>query len=123
MQVPIRDVRLRPRADTASDLKQTCLVSGDAMDVKPQTTSQVRAALRELAAKRPGSASELGRVQRGSLLLRLHIQSHGLGTEMPEIAWHFLSDADIRYRSPDYGVAQTEGLLSALDLWQQQEER
>jgi len=79
------------------------------MDVKPQTTSQIRAALRELAAKRPDSAGELAHVQRGSLLLRLHIQSHGLGTDMPEIAWHFLSDADIRYRSPDYGVAQTEG--------------
>ena len=92
------------------------------MDVKPQTTSQVRAALRELAAKRPSSADQLAHVQRGSLLLRLHIQSNGLGTAMPEIAWHFLSDADIRYSSPDYAVVQTEGLLSALDLWQQQEE-
>lgn len=92
------------------------------MDVKPQTIGQVRKMLRELAAQRPASAEELARMERGSLLLRLHIQSHSLGTNMPEVVWHFLSDADIRYKSSGYRDTQTAELLSALDRWEQEEE-
>jgi len=40
---------------------------------------------------------------------------------MPEVAWHFLSDADIRYKSPEYGNVQTSELLSALGEWEAEE--
>lgn len=91
------------------------------MDAKPQTTGQVREVLRELAAQRPVSAEELAHMERGCLLLRLHIQSNSLGTNMPEVAWHFLSDPDIRYKSSDYRDTQTAELLFALDRWEQEE--
>lgn len=88
------------------------------MEVKPQSTRQVREVLRDLAAQMPADADELAHVQRGSLLLALHIQEHGLGTDMPEMVWHFLSDADIRYKSPEYRVGQVAELLSALAAWE-----
>ncbi|HEY2624810.1 MAG TPA: hypothetical protein VGI53_15300 [Dyella sp.] len=92
------------------------------MDVKPQTTGQLREILRELAGRKPGNEDELAHLQRGSLLLALHIQgSSGLGTNMPDVAWHFLSDADIRYKSPEYGHAQIAELKSALVLWESEE--
>lgn len=32
------------------------------------------------------------------------------GIELPEVIWHYLSDADIRLKDPDYGTHQTESV-------------
>ena len=31
-------------------------------------------------------------------------------TELPEVVWHYLSDADIRKKEPSYGIPQIKGV-------------
>ncbi|WP_130618094.1 hypothetical protein [Dyella amyloliquefaciens] len=66
---------------------------------------------------------ELEQVQQGSMWLTLHIQRYGLGADMPDVVWQFLSDADIRHKSPAYGEFQVSRLLTALAEWEVQDQR
>ncbi len=40
---------------------------------------------------------------------------------MPEIVWHYLSDADIRRKDQVFATAQTDALLGALVEWEGEE--
>lgn len=76
---------------------------------------EVLATLRELAAARPSNPVELNALQARCASLSQRLLSHAdLADQMPEIVWHFLSDADIRYKDPRYAqlqFAQMDALL------------
>jgi hypothetical protein len=92
------------------------------LNIRPSTTDELRDVLRQLAQLRPADRGEYQHVQRACLLLTIHIKNSGpLGVFMPEIAWHFLTDADIRDKDPEYADVQGRALLSALDAWEEEE--
>ena len=63
---------------------------------------------------------ELVVLEQDSVAFALWLQNSNALGEMPEIVWHFLSDADIRLKSPEYGQAQVAELLNALVAMEQQ---
>ena len=76
------------------------------MDV-PQTQEELQSVLREIAAARPSSPSELLAIQaRCSALSRQLTSQWHLADQVPEFVWHFLADADIRYKDPRYAEMQ-----------------
>lgn len=80
----------------------------------PASVTDLVAHLRVIAARDPRTKEELRAVERESMSLAFHTQRSSLCNEVPEIVWHFLSDADIRFKDVDYARVQTANLLSAL---------
>lgn len=85
----------------------------------PRTQDEIFAALREIASARPSSKSELRDLVSRSVALSRHIAAHGnLADQVPELVWHFLSDADIRFKDSHYAdlqLSQMSALLSSGD--------
>ena len=83
----------------------------------PRTQDEIFAALREIAATRPSGKSELQDLESRSAALSRHLAAHGdLANQVPELVWHFLSDADIRFKDPHYAdlqLSQMSVLLSS----------
>ena len=76
------------------------------MDVS-LTQDELQSALREIAAARPSSPSELLAIQaRCSALSKQLTSQRHLADQVPELVWHFLADADIRYKDPRYAEIQ-----------------
>jgi hypothetical protein len=68
----------------------------------------------------PTTRAELMGLERDSDALALHIKNSQVLGEVPEIVWHFLSDADVRFKSSEYGQAQVADLATALAAMEQQ---
>ncbi len=86
----------------------------------PENIPELVAVLRALSERMPTTHTELAQLEQESLALALHIQmSKSLGS-MPETVWHFLSDADIRFKSPEYAQTQVADLSLALVALEQQ---
>ena len=45
---------------------------------------------------------------------------HELANVVPETVWHFLSDADIRFKDSRYAIAQLSALASTLARWERE---
>jgi hypothetical protein len=54
---------------------------------------------------------------RESAALALHIQKATALHDVPEAVWHFLSDADIRFKDPKYADMQLAAIASVLEKW------
>jgi hypothetical protein len=80
---------------------------------EPLTREQLASELSRLSSEQPQTLEDLGQLEREStaLLLRLRDSS---GFDVPELVWHFLSDADVRFKDSRYASAQMEGLSDAL---------
>jgi hypothetical protein len=84
----------------------------------PHNDSELQQAILMLLEREPQSKEELRELQQESLELALHIQhSAPLGQHMAEEVWHFLSDADIRYKDPEYRRVQLEKMRHILAHW------
>jgi hypothetical protein len=88
--------------------------------VMPTSRDEVIAAVRQLVAHRPASRSEVADLERQRVALAVHIQKHISLHDVPEAVWHFLSDADIRFKDPQYATVQLGEITAVLDRWQAQ---
>jgi hypothetical protein len=83
----------------------------------PSSKEDVIAAVRALTSRLPKTGDELAILQGECLDLALHIQKR-LVLEVPEPVWHFLSDADIRFKSSEYARVQLAEVSAALAAWE-----
>jgi transcriptional regulator len=83
----------------------------------PTSRSEVAAAIRSLAERLPRSREELSALERDSVELAIHIQKGTTLHDVPETIWHFLSDADVRFKDPEYARLQLAQVTEALDIW------
>jgi len=89
--------------------------------VHPTSPQELIEALRRLAAHEPADLEELRALVDECTALKLYISaSSSLANSTPESVWHFLSDADIRFKDPRYARAQLTGLASTLAQWERQ---
>ena len=88
------------------------------MAAAPTSKAELIAALATLAAWRPDSKADLKLLQQESLALALHVQHNLKGLDLPHEIWHFLSDADIRFKDAAYAKLQLEDLQARLREWQ-----
>ena len=89
------------------------------MDLTPSNPEALRSTLRALVEQEPSSQEEFQALEAECVALARHIaQTQGLGTYMPEIVWHWLSDADIRFKEPEYRSMQNQQLTLALQAWE-----
>lgn len=73
----------------------------------PTTRDEILETLRTLAAIRPVDVSELRDLPQRCSALSRHLGAHGeLANQIPELVWHFLADADIRFKDPVYAQMQ-----------------
>ena len=87
----------------------------------PTSPQELIPLLRRLADRAPASRDELRTLQGEFAELAAHISvTPSLANSTPEAVWHFLSDADIRFKDPAYAKAQLVGYLSALAQWERQ---
>jgi hypothetical protein len=71
-------------------------------------------ALRALALRMPTDKAGLAALEKDSLSLRRHVQQSQAVGDLPETVWHFLDDADIRFKDRDYAAQQLAGLARCL---------
>jgi hypothetical protein len=83
----------------------------------PSSKAEAISAIRALAARVPQSRDEMRALEKDCVALALHIQNQALLSDAPEAVWHFLSDADIRFKDPMYSEAQLASLDDALSSW------
>jgi hypothetical protein len=83
----------------------------------PTSRDQVASVIRSLAGRRPRSREELSALEKESLELALHIQKRTSLHDVPESIWHFLSDADVRFKDAEYARVQLAQLSEALEIW------
>ena len=89
------------------------------MSEKLDKPAQLISTLRTLAMRVPETREELTALERDCTSLLVKIQScPNLGKEMPHIIWHFLADADIRFKDPSYAQTQLATLRKALTKWE-----
>jgi len=73
----------------------------------PMAWDEILETLRELAAIRPVDVSELRDLQQRCGALSRHLGAHSeLANQVPELVWHFLADADIRFKDQVYAQMQ-----------------
>ena len=84
----------------------------------PRTEAQLIDAIRSLVAEVPTSpAAEKEHASR-CFLLSMHLAKSGeYSGDVPHIVWHFLSDADIRAKSPEYALAQRGEIQALVTNW------
>jgi hypothetical protein len=87
------------------------------MTALPTSKDAVVGAIRALAARVPRSRDEMKALEAESVALALHIQKHTSLFDVPEAVWHFLSDADIRFKDSRYAEAQLAGFDDVLTAW------
>lgn len=86
---------------------------------QPGTKTELAAYLRTLAARAPVTRPELFALERDCVSLALHLQNSRAISDIPEVVWHFLSDPDVRFKSPEYAQDQLAALASALEEMEQ----
>jgi hypothetical protein len=87
------------------------------MTMLPTSKSEAISAIRELASRDPRERNELSLLEQESLELALHIQKRTSLHDVPELVWHFLADADIRFKDPQYAQVQLAALNDVLEDW------
>src|SRR3954464_10093137 len=86
----------------------------------PTSRGDVADALRSLAARAPKSHEELSALEKESVALAVHIQKRTTLHDVPEAVWHFLSDADIRFKDAEYARVQLAQMSEVLERWARQ---
>lgn len=85
--------------------------------VLPMSRDEVVTAIRRLADSVPQTREELSALETESVELALHIQKRTSLRDVPEDVWHFLADADTRFKDGAYARVQLERLDDALKDW------
>ena len=80
----------------------------------PTSKAELLAALRALAQRTPRTRDDLRQLQEDSLALALHIQRNMALHNVPHSVWHFLHDADIRFKDAAYAEMQLSQISEVL---------
>ena len=84
----------------------------------PRTERELIEILRGLAAEQPATPLEAAEHEKYCVSLSLFLAKSGrYSGKVPHSVWHFLSDADIRAKSPEYAQVQREQLLFLTTQW------
>jgi len=78
------------------------------------TREELLLALQALAARDPVTREDLVQLEAESFLLAEQIRQSAVCNETPEIVWHFLSDADIRFKDEEYKRSQCQRLVDGI---------
>jgi len=71
---------------------------------------EIKKTLKELLELEVSSESELQAWnERADVIYEI---DKGSKIQLPEVVWHYLSDADIRFKDPEYGEYQISGVKS-----------
>jgi hypothetical protein len=76
----------------------------------PITARELVMALQAIARREPTTKEELAQIEAESYVLGERIKLTPALHNVPHDLWHFLSDADIRFKDPRYRKAQLEGM-------------
>ena len=82
------------------------------------TREELLLALQALAARDPVSREDLVQLEAESFLLAEQIRQSPVCHKTPEIVWHFLSDADIRFKDEEYKRWQCQRLVDGIRQWE-----
>ena len=74
--------------------------------------------LHDIASRSPKTKEEMQLVEAECIELMQQIKNLNLGNTCPDEVWHYLTDADIRFKDPEYAKYQLIKYLSALKGWQ-----
>jgi hypothetical protein len=86
----------------------------------PRTELQLIEVIRSLVAEIPTSPAAQKEHADRCFSLSMHLAKSGeYSGDVPHIIWHFLSDADIRAKSPEYAVAQRGEVQDLVASWAQ----
>jgi hypothetical protein len=83
------------------------------------SVSEVIREVRALAARPVEGPVDLAQWYLASAKLQRSILASNLWDEMPHFVAHYLSDADLRAKSPEYRANQERELEQALSQWQE----
>jgi hypothetical protein len=83
----------------------------------PSSRAEVAGAVRALASRVPKSREELSALESDCVELARHIQNGTKLHDVPHLVWHFLSDADVRFKDPEYARLQLSRIVEVLDAW------
>jgi predicted membrane chloride channel (bestrophin family) len=84
----------------------------------PASKSELVAALRSLATRKPQSDAELRQLERECVALALHMQHKMKRADIPHNVWHFLHDPDVRFKDANYANIQLAELEALLQEWE-----
>jgi hypothetical protein len=84
----------------------------------PTTKPQLISALRMLGMRQPATREELSALEADCIELSQVISRMAWASCMPESIWHYLSDADVRFKDPTYADAQQAQFAAALIRWE-----
>jgi hypothetical protein len=73
--------------------------------------------LRRIASSNPNSHEKLCELQNDCAALIRTIKSLGLADGCPHVIWHYLADADIRFKDFDYARQQQAQFVAAIEEW------
>jgi hypothetical protein len=108
----------RPRQSAALD-RAVALVREREHSPTPLNRAAVVAALRAIAAKKPETREELTDLEAEAVVLGEPIEGSTVCDDLPHVVWHFLSDADIRFKDERYREMQLRELDEAITAWEQ----
>lgn len=82
------------------------------------TRADIVTALRVIATRKPMTQDELTELEAESFALGERIRESTESDAIPHLVWHFLSDADIRYKDEVYREWQLSNLERTLATWE-----
>jgi hypothetical protein len=85
---------------------------------KSITKPELIARLRALAERRPRTREEQTQLAAELFVLGERIERSPVCNETPHNIWHFLSDADIRFKDARYAKSQLDDTLAILKQWE-----
>ena len=86
------------------------------MTAEPTNIGELVAVLKEIAQTNPTDKVELRQLENRCVALSRYLsKNRKLGFEIDEWVWHFLSDADIRFKDPRYAEQQLAAFRAQVD--------
>lgn len=73
--------------------------------------------LRELLESEPRSSGEVAAWYEKAKELKAFLQRDDGLHKVPHVFWHYLEDADIRFKDPRYAQAQISGVEDSMRVW------
>lgn len=80
----------------------------------PISKTELAQELAGLSRRVPQSKAELYRLEAELFVLGERIGKSQICAEVPHFVWHYISDADTRYKDPDYASGQEETLRASI---------
>lgn len=107
----------RPRQSAEFDCAVERLRQGQNPET-PLNRVNVVSALRAIAEREPRTRDELTELEAESFLLGERIRKSTVCDDLPHLVWHFLSDADIRFKDERYRQSQLRLLEECIAAWE-----